>query len=213
MIFLARMAAVDRPDWVDRRNEFMPGTEAARLSSTVVLAVSLICSACLEVRDDGEIDDSDRGCAFCHPDLGGAHSAHLYGKAYGLKMDCPDCHPSPSDWFVDGHIDAKVDVRFPQDGLAAAGGSSPVYDGVVCSDVYCHGASLTGAEYSEPVWLDNFSDGLECSACHGDPPPDPHVESNDCLSCHGAAYTEQGGLDSAVHIDGAVDLNDDGANP
>jgi predicted CxxxxCH...CXXCH cytochrome family protein len=176
----------------------------------LVLSVGLACASCLEVRDDGATDGGE-GCDFCHAELGGAHAVHVDAAGpYRLQLGCADCHPLPADWFVEGHLDAVVTVRFPAGSLATTGGLTPAWDGAVCSQVYCHGASLAGAQYPEPRWTEAFEGGLDCDACHGDPPPAPHPADDGCEECHGESYAESGGLDPDRHPNGVVEWGDDG---
>lgn len=175
----------------------------------LVLGVGFASTACLEVREDGAVDGG-AGCDFCHAELGGAHAVHVDAAGpFDLQLGCADCHPVPSDWFVEGHVDAVVAVLFPAGSLAATGGLTPGWDGATCSQVYCHGASLDGAQYPEPRWTDAFEDGLGCDACHGDPPPAPHPADGECQECHGASYSETGVLDPDVHLNGVVEWGDD----
>jgi hypothetical protein len=46
--------------------------------------------------------------------------------------------------------------------------------------------------------------------CHSIPPPTPHVQQSACQSCHGANYNGDGTLNTAVHVDGVLDLNGKG---
>jgi predicted CxxxxCH...CXXCH cytochrome family protein len=124
-------------------------------------------------------------------------------------MGCEGCHPLPAEWFVEGHLDAVVTVQFPSGSLAATGGLTPAWDGAVCSQVYCHGVSLDGAQYPEPRWTDTFEGGLDCVACHGQPPPTPHPADDECEECHEASYSESGGLDPDRHPNGVVEFEDD----
>jgi predicted CxxxxCH...CXXCH cytochrome family protein len=172
-----------------------------------LLTVGLLAAACLEVRDDGAVDGGAEGCGYCHATLGGAHAVHNGGVVDGgATADCVDCHPVPADWFVEGHVDGVVDVRFPDGTLATTGGLSPTWDGAVCAQVYCHGATLAGAQYPLPRWTDSFPDGLACTACHGDPPPDPHPAGDDCAVCHGGAYGADGELDPSAHLNGVIEM-------
>jgi len=176
------------------------------LGIAAILAASLCSAACLEVRDDGEIDGGAEGCDHCHATLGGAHAVHVDGSgAYSLEMGCADCHPVPDGWFVEGHLDAVVQVRFPEGTLATTGGLVPTWDGAVCAETYCHGASLAGGQYPLPRWTDSFPGGLVCDACHGNPPPDPHPAGDNCQACHDDAYAADGAHDPAAHPNGVVE--------
>jgi len=179
----------------------------------VFTVASLGLAACLEVRNDAEVDAGDEGCGMCHSaeGTGETHVAHtgmegLFGGGYA----CEDCHLVPDDWFVPGHINGTVEVVFAEGSLAKAGGSQPEWDGNRCTNVYCHGATLGGGTYTDPVWDDpNLPDGVGCGDCHGVPPLQPHPASGACSQCHEAAYTD-GVLDKSVHINGVVDFEETG---
>lgn len=171
-----------------------------------MIGLGLAPAACLEVRDDGAVEDE--GCDLCHADLGGAHAVHASNDV-AAPTECADCHPVPESWFSDGHMDAVVDVLFPPDGLASADGATPAWDGAVCSGVYCHGATIAGAAYPVPRWTDQFEDGLACNACHGNPPPPPHTSGHECHECHESAYGGSGKMNPSVHLNGKVNAEDD----
>jgi predicted CxxxxCH...CXXCH cytochrome family protein len=192
-------------------------SRTARRAPTVLIASSwALLAACMEVADDRGGDGGPEGCEMCHPrgGLSAAHAAHIDGVGdYQKSYACAECHPAREEWFVDGHMDAVVDVAFPDDGLARARGGDPVWDGVsICAGVYCHGATLGGGTYTEPGWYDEpVVEGLSlvhCGSCHSLPPPDPHPNEGDCARCHEAAYNGDD-LDPAIHIDGQVNREGD----
>ena len=179
-------------------------TRALRLAGTLLVAGML--AACLEVRDD-EADAGGDGCTMCHElDVTShGHAVHRSdaGTWGGVGLSCDDCHVIPTEWFAEGHLNATVEVVFADGGLATAGGAEPSYDGARCSGVYCHGGTLTGGVNTEPEWRD--TDPVMCGDCHGIPPLDPHPDNSECATCHADAYLD-GGLDTAVHLNGAVDF-------
>ena len=196
-------------------------TFRTRTPRFVALAMgALICAslaACMEVYDDRLNDGgtTDGACDQCHSSLGNssAHAAHFSGTgAYGKAYACAECHPVPTTSTYDGtHLNAAVDVVFPEGGLARAGGAEPEYLGFgQCSGVYCHGATLGGGSYTEPGWFDNNlvdmgDDSLPCGSCHSIPPPSPHPSDSECKSCHEDAYSDDA-LNPAFHINGTVDF-------
>jgi predicted CxxxxCH...CXXCH cytochrome family protein len=181
-----------------------PGKSTAR-DALVALACAAL-TGCLEVRGQ-DADAGGDGCTMCHEmDVtSGAHTAHLADAGIwgGVGLACADCHPIPSDWFVEGHLNARVDVVFPDGGLATAGGAEPTYDGASCHEVYCHGGTLTGGNVEAPKW--NEPGPLTCGDCHGIPPLAPHTPDTGCAACHADAYAD-GGLDAEIHINGIVDF-------
>ncbi len=182
----------------------------------VLAGMSVLTTACLQVRDDSKTDGGVYGCTFCH-ELGGGptHAAHLADagvRTYGDQMFCEDCHVIPESWFsADGnHPNTNVDVNFID--FASTGGLTPEWNGASCSDVYCHGAGLSGGSYSEPFWNNDLENGIECGFCHGAPPPSPHIDNDDCRMCHGDAFLSDGGLDNrGVHLNGTLDFITQGA--
>jgi predicted CxxxxCH...CXXCH cytochrome family protein len=180
-------------------------------------SVALVCAslaACMEVNDDRLNDGGTTGgaCDVCHSSAGNsaAHAAHVSGTGdYGKSYACAECHPVPSSGSYDGtHLNAAVDVVFPEDGLARANGAEPVWDGTGCSGVYCHGATLGGGAYTAPKWVDeSLPNGVMCGDCHSIPPPPPHRQEFSCSRCHEAAYSGDD-LDPGVHINGTMNRGD-----
>jgi predicted CxxxxCH...CXXCH cytochrome family protein len=135
----------------------------------------------------------------------GAHQAHLTGTTLSSKpVACGECHPAVTST---SHAVGKgliVDVNFGP--LATAGGARPTWDvhTLSCASTYCHGGTLTGGTKTSPVW--NVADGTQaaCGTCHGVPPPDPHVQRNDCGSCH-AGYTSTT-VNLGIHLNGVSDV-------
>jgi predicted CxxxxCH...CXXCH cytochrome family protein len=195
----------------------MPGTRWRavdwRRASVALAAVGLV--ACLEVRDDREVDGGgpELGCNPCHSPAGdsAAHAVHVGGGGIALlELDCAACHPVPSTDITDQHPDDMVQVVFPAGTLATHGGLEPSWDGTRCSEVYCHGATLGGGSYTAPAWEGEVTDGIQCGMCHSIPPPAPHVQQSGCTDCHSANYHGDGTIDTSVHVDGTLDLNGKG---
>ncbi len=174
---------------------------------SLIVGMSICLAACLEVRNDEDVDGgADNGCEMCHS-LGdsAAHVAHLSPKVFGRPMVCEDCHMMPDDWFVDGHVDGDVQVIFPEGSIARSKGLEAAWDGAKCVNVHCHGAGMSGGTYTEPYWGDTLEAGMQCGMCHGIPPQDGHPASGSCSQCHSAAYVD-GKLDIDVHINGYIDF-------
>jgi len=179
--------------------------------------------ACLEVPDSDVYMESDAGdgclkchhtsdeidsCQDCHCNHNGntAHQKHLDATLWGQPVPCTDCHAVPNGLFDGDHMNARVDVIFAEGSLARTGNLKPKWDGMRCSNVYCHGASLSGGSYTEPVWRGDKKAGILCGDCHGIPPKAPHVQQTDCVTCHPSAYNDAGALDFEVHLNGVVDF-------
>jgi predicted CxxxxCH...CXXCH cytochrome family protein len=184
------------------------------LASGAFLCASL--AACMEVANDLENDGgggTDGACGQCHGAQGNsaAHAAHLSGTGvFNKSYACSECHPVPTTGTYDGtHMNAAVDVVFPEGGLARAGGADPVWNSTFhsCEGVYCHGATLGGGANTEPSWSASSLLGPynQCGACHSIPPPSPHPQEDDesCSECHEGAISG-GQPNPATHIDGVV---------
>jgi predicted CxxxxCH...CXXCH cytochrome family protein len=137
----------------------------------------------------------------------GAHASHLASSTTHAPIACAECHAVPAAVADLGHVDSALPAEVTFGPLARARGAQPVYDGVGCSNVACHGGA-------EPVWTIVNGSQAACGTCHGTPPALPHPQQTllECTACHGS-------LD-ARHIDGKVDVacnachgNDDGPAP
>ena len=157
----------------------------------LLVFAGLAFSSCLKDRgDDIEADGGNQDCAHCHelppddahmgcdschpfPVTTGAHGVHIFGGEHGQILECSDCHTIPQEWFDEGHLNAVVEVTFPEGIPVNDGSLDPHWDGYQCFDLYCHGASLTGGTDVAPHWN---GAPRECDSCHGNPPPSPHPE-------------------------------------
>jgi predicted CxxxxCH...CXXCH cytochrome family protein len=177
---------------------------------------------------NGQVDVEMPACGGCHgtpgnpaPPVGldgavatadpgvGAHAAHLGTGAFSGPIACTECHVVPGTVQAAGHMDAVAgaEVTF---GRLARTGSAPAYNAVTnrCSNVYCHGATLTGGSVGQPIW--NRVDGTQapCGGCHGAPPPAPHVQSAACYRCHPGTVRANGTVDvvGGLHVNGVVEV-------
>jgi predicted CxxxxCH...CXXCH cytochrome family protein len=148
----------------------------------------------------------------------GAHRSHLSvteKSTFHAPILCTTCHLVPETDDSPGHLDdddMRAELTFS--GVAIANGSQPTRneDGT-CSNVYCHGATLTGGSNNQPLW--NLVDGTqrECGTCHGAPPPAPHPEGDNCGACHPSMSPSDNRvfLDPALHINGILEVTAGGA--
>jgi len=167
---------------------------------------------------DGKVDLGNGSglCGACHgsgssawPSTG-AHAAHQ-NQSLTVPLDCANCHVVPGTVLDPVHLDGTVHVTFSE--LATARSSFPVWDGVRCAGVACHGANLADPS-AAPAWSDTSGAQSRCGACHGIPPT-AHTPSTDCNrgDCHGSevSLSADGGLPSitatglALHIDGIIE--------
>ncbi len=161
----------------------------------------------------------------------GAHSAHLSASTWHKRFDCATCHKVPAEVGTPGHIlIAGANGMMVRDPLPAelifgglGTGASWDHASATCTNSYCHGDTLhqtdpatnqivpgAGGTLTQPIW--NIVDGSQskCGTCHGNPPPAPHPQNEDCGLCHPSmnpgdfaagkiSYPE-------LHIDGKVEV-------
>ena len=144
----------------------------------------------------------------------GAHQAHMGPSTWRAPISCGECHTVPTSLESIGHVDHPLPAYVKFGNLA---GSTATWNGSTCSNVYCHGATLSdgggsaGGTTTVPVWTVVNGSQSQCGSCHGLPPPPPHPADGDCGKCHDT-MTPGGGLvitDPSRHIDGNLDVNTD----
>jgi predicted CxxxxCH...CXXCH cytochrome family protein len=145
----------------------------------------------------------------------GAHQAHLAAGQISSAIPCESCHVVPETedsphHQPEGDNDTSAEVIFS--GMSLTDGSTPIWnrDTAQCSDVYCHGSTLTGGTHTSPQWTLVDESQVECDGCHGDPPPWPHPQSpqsDKCATCHPGTVDDAGEIivSGGLHINGQVD--------
>jgi predicted CxxxxCH...CXXCH cytochrome family protein len=145
----------------------------------------------------------------------GAHQQHLGTSSWHRDGQCVDCHVVPT---ATAHANGQVD--FAWGAPANADGASPAFvaAGTTCTNVYCHGSTLLGANSGgtvsrTPVWttVDGTFDACG-TTCHTNPPGGTHPQNTQCQVCHGhviAAYTPGSPpsvtwANAQLHVDGTV---------
>jgi predicted CxxxxCH...CXXCH cytochrome family protein len=179
---------------------------------------------------NGNVEVGDLRCDTCHgtaksyappPDVSGssdtsrigvgAHQTHLSGGENGRPLACGECHVVPRLASYRDHIDGTADVTFS--GVASSWGAAPAWDpaSATCSNTWCHGPWPIGASAApkpSPSWTSGQAIGC-APACHGLPPPAPHLQRTDCVLCH--AEVAEGPtapiVDRTLHVDGKVSLS------
>jgi len=136
----------------------------------------------------------------------GAHKAMRMSAIPVHQVACSNCHVVPLSTWAAGHIDGdgKAEVKFSA--LAKAGGAKPEWSGTSCKNVYCHGATLAGGDYKEPVWKDTSGKASQCGACHHLADHPAGTTAADCSSCHPGTVAKDGTiLPYGDHLNGVID--------
>ena len=150
----------------------------------------------------------------------GAHQKHLQGGGlFYRKIECNECHVVPATVEAPGHFDTALPAELTFSGIATAGAAKPAWDGVKCTNTYCHstavaaGADMKGAVMA-PQWTKVDGTQVFCGSCHGIPPiePDPnkpqtkHPIAYECPDCHKNLSTGFIFKDPSLHVNGKVDM-------
>jgi predicted CxxxxCH...CXXCH cytochrome family protein len=156
-------------------------------------------------------------CDTCHgqPPATGAHTPHALGTL-GHAFDCGECHIKPAHFDDPGHLTtadgkAKDTATITFGALASLAGPGragpPSFDGVTCSNVYCHGVTLQDpkATSTQPIWNGGSA---PCGSCHGLPPASHDVSSTNCSECHHLVTPPGGQPLTALHVNGVVNVGD-----
>lgn len=209
-----------------------PGDDCGQCHPTMNPGAGMVI-AYPELHIDGHLDVvNTAACDSCHGSNGqaspptsttgetatttrgvGAHAQHMTGSSsWHAPLDCTNCHRVPAGINDQGHIDSALPAELTWGPLAGNG----TWNGTTCTNTYCHGGTATplkGGTASSPVWAQVDGTQSQCGSCHGEPPPAPHPQNNNCGTCH-PTMTPGAGLViayPALHIDGKVDLIDDQA--
>ena len=184
---------------------------------------------------DGGMTGADGGmpslaCNFCHGDMTGnapprstsgvtdtgdrgvgAHRSHLRAgdpSAWHREVICEDCHIVPSHYLDPEHIDTGLPAELTWGAVATEEMARPEFDGMVCSNVYCHGATLLpGGSNTTPNWTTVDGSQAACGTCHGLPPGGRHPARTDCASCHPTMNAAGVIIAPDQHIDGTLDVD------
>jgi hypothetical protein len=155
--------------------------------------------ACGTCHGDGERPYPPRDqCYFRGPPEGYAHDAHVLASPNNWSgLGCEACHFGQDYSMLEGrHGNGIVDVVFQP-----AWGLDAIYDfdSLECSTT-CH---VRGGTTPEVAW-DQGELGLQCDACHQNPPTGH--SSTACNGCHRGINAEGTALTpEAPHINGRVD--------
>jgi len=145
----------------------------------------------------------------------GAHQAHVAGLDRHAEVACSSCHIEPDELLSEGHIDTDLPAEVIFAGTAVADDAVPSFDrdAVTCDNAYCHGATLdAGGQHTSPLWTTVDGTQATCGSCHGDPPPAPHPQSDQCAACHSDVVDADGFVAPELHIDGILQVEEPACN-
>jgi predicted CxxxxCH...CXXCH cytochrome family protein len=130
----------------------------------------------------------------------GTHEVHRIGGSFGSGVPCSECHQEPSDVFDVGHCDSPAPAEVTFGDLASRRGTFPVWDRDegTCSQVYCHGATLTGGSNTTPSWT---GPGVACGDCH----IQTYHGQVGC-DCHSSVWSGGAIISPELHINGQVNM-------
>lgn len=138
----------------------------------------------------------------------GAHREHLRSSSWHMTVACSDCHVVPQTIDAAGHVDKARPADLTFSSLATGGQLNPKFDGTACSNVYCHGATLSGGTATAPIWTKVDGTQGSCGSCHSLPPTQNHPASSSCSTCHGAVIDAKGMIIAPqLHINGKVEVS------
>jgi predicted CxxxxCH...CXXCH cytochrome family protein len=133
----------------------------------------------------------------------GAHASHTQDSRAREKLSCTECHapvcaPAGSKNVVFGE-------------LARARGAVPSWNAAAgtCSNVYCHGPSSPPVAWAYVYTPVAPAPSVECSTCHGYPPPSHAASATSCNVCHASTVRPDGTIDVAggKHVNGVLDFS------
>lgn len=198
-----------------------PRTDCQSCHSQVMSGPAEFAFPALHV--DGELQLDTMTCTSCHgsgsnpappvdlfgnsatSEMGvGAHRSHLGSSDWHVEVECDDCHWVPETIDDYGHIDGHHQAELDWSSRATESGeTTPSFDRATgrCSDIYCHGATLTGAygPSTSPRWNAFGSTSVPCDTCH------VYTDEINCSQCHYDVVNDSGEIiTEGLHIDGTV---------
>ncbi len=177
------------------------------IDGTVEVQMITACNGCHGNADNYAPPVDTHGSSDTSQVTVGAHQSHLKATV-GKPVACAECHVVPATVESAGHIDnATATLTFGS--LSTTDGATPAWNRTtaVCTNAYCHGATLTGGTNKAPTWTVLDGSQKACGTCHGDPPPAPHPQSPLCGACHAPTANVDGTIaDASHHIDGTLDV-------
>ncbi len=137
----------------------------------------------------------------------GAHRVHLRESSLQFRrMLCTSCHIVPEELGSPGHLDEIPGAEVTFGEAARWGNAQSSFANGECSNVYCHGSTLSEGGVQSIGWIDVGQAAAACGTCHGVPPRPPHPTETDCGSCHPTMDGPASFSDPALHINGTVEI-------
>ena len=188
-------------DQAPSRENGQPGTEGG------IRDLNPTCSSCHGSATNAAPPSGFRGQSETSDRAVGAHQVHLGSSSWHAQVKCEDCHIVPKTYTDPGHIDSLPPAEVTFSPAASADGAKPVWDGTTCANVYCHGGTLDGGQFREPVWTTVDGSQTKCTGCHGLPPGGTHPKSTACSLCHGDVINADMSFKAPeLHINGKVEV-------
>ncbi len=211
----------------------MKNSTLAMVATCVLAGYVAACGQARSTADQGAEGASVRTCTACHggtnDDTGappkdlkgltattlisvGAHTAHVKAGSLAAAIDCSACHVKPAAVTAPGHLDGSTTITWG--GVSGAKGASPSWNRATatCSNVYCHGATLSGGTNVAPRWTTVDGTQAACGTCHGLPPANHPAlaigaTTATCNTCHPETVRADGSIDagSGRHVNGVAD--------
>jgi predicted CxxxxCH...CXXCH cytochrome family protein len=179
------------------------------IDGVLQVGTGLACNSCHGSTDNPAPPEDTQGGTTTTLVTVGAHQSHVTAKGgLSLPLQCTDCHVQPAAVGDAGHLDAApAEVQFGA--LASAGGADPLWDRdtATCSSTYCHGVTLPGGSDPHPTWTVVDGSQEACGACHGVPPPAPHVQLTSCGVCHSATAVGMAIAHPEKHVNGQLEVD------
>lgn len=173
----------------------------AHVDGTLDVNANQACNSCHGGANNAPPKDTTNSTATTSRGVG-AHQAHVLPANWHRDVACGECHRVPAAVGTAGHLDTPLPAELTFTGIA----SGSTWNGSTCG-TYCHGSTLAaGGTATLPLWTRVDGSQRQCTSCHGNPPPSPHPQDPNCLSCHPNAGPNGTFTNPAQHVDGALQV-------
>ena len=171
------------------------------VDGNIDLSANQACNSCHGTTNNAPPKDTQSNTTTTNRGVG-AHQAHVTSANWHRDVQCAECHRVPSAVGTVGHIDTQLPAELTYSGIA----TGSTWSGSSCTS-YCHGSTLAaGGTATTPLWTKVDGTQSQCTSCHGNPPPAPHPQDANCLSCHPNAGAAGTFTNPGQHIDGTLQV-------